>query len=84
MKPPKGIALEVWELLQRSNLVEKDVYLLTNLKSLTKADQLIVINKMLKGEAVNSLEAKRQLIKEKTVNMPMPKGAFDVIYADPP
>lgn len=84
MKPPKGIAPEVWELLQASNLLEKDAYLLTNLKPLTEADQLIVVNKVLTGEAVNSLEAKRQLIKEKTVNMPMPKGAFDVIYADPP
>jgi len=84
MEPPKGIASEVWELLQASNLLEKDAYLLTNLKPLTEADQLIVVNKVLTGEAVNSLEAKRQLIRERTVIMPMPEGTFDVIYADPP
>lgn len=84
MKPPKGISSEVWELVQASNLLEQDTYLLTNLKSLTPEDQLIVVKKVLAGEAVNSYEAKRQLVEERTINMPMPEGVFDVIYADPP
>lgn len=79
----KNIDKDIQELVKHSCLANNKQELL-RLARMDSSEQKKIIQPIIEGKAKNIMESKQELFKTEKIEISLPDGVFQIIYADPP